>query len=119
MLDVCPSRDDGTQDHESEGEKSHGCDRAAEPKNLAVCDQDDRQILEDGVDGNRQIFESFCTGIDHSDEEDGYREPWPTTSEPSTFLLLKRTFLCLICLEISICDYACGFACLYSDNAYY
>ena len=82
MLDVCPSRDDGTQDHKSEGEKSHGCDRAAEPKNLAVCDQDDRQILEDGVDGNRQIFESFCTGIDHSDEEDGYREPWPTTSEP-------------------------------------
>ena len=42
MLDVCPSRDDGTQNHESEGEKGHWCDRAAEPKNLAVCDQDGR-----------------------------------------------------------------------------
>jgi hypothetical protein len=85
MLDVRPSRDDGTQDHESEGEKSHGCDRAAEPKNLAVGDQDDRQILEDGVDGNGQISERFGTGIDHSDEEDGYREPWASNVRASAF----------------------------------
>lgn len=95
MLDVCPSRDDRTQDHESEGEKGHWCDRAAEPKNLAVCDQDNRQILEDGVDGNRQKFESFCTGIDHSDEEYGYWEP--CQQRQSLFLLRFSLFLLPSC----------------------
>jgi hypothetical protein len=70
MLNVCPSRDDGTQDHQSEREKSHWCDGATKPKDLAVCDQNNRQILEDGVDGDREVFESFGTGIDHSDQED-------------------------------------------------
>src|SRR2546421_10074083 len=89
MLDACPRRDDGTQADESKGEKSQWCDRAAEPKNLAVCDQDNRQILEDGVDGNRQIFESFCTGIDHSDEEYGYWEP---CQQRQSLCLLSSSF---------------------------
>lgn len=75
MLNVGPSRNDGAEDHQSEGEQGHGGDGAAEPEHLTVGDQDDGQVLEDGVDGNREVFERPGTGVDHADEEESNGEP--------------------------------------------
>ena len=76
VLDVCPGRNDGTEDHQSEREERHWCDCTAKPEHLSVCDQDDGQVLEDGVDGNRKVLERPGTGVDHADEKDGDGEPW-------------------------------------------
>ena len=75
VLNVSPSRNNRTQHHQSEREESHWCDCATEPKNLSVCDQDDGQVLENGVDGNRKVLERPGTGVDHADEQDGDGEP--------------------------------------------
>lgn len=75
MLNVCPSCDYGTEDHQTEGEEGHGGDRAAEPEYLAVCDQDDGQVLEDGVDRDREELERPSACVDHTNEEKSNGEP--------------------------------------------
>jgi hypothetical protein len=76
VLDICPGRNDGAEDHQAKREESHRCDGASEPKHLAVCDQDDGQVLEDGVDGDREELERPCARVDHADEQEGDGKPW-------------------------------------------
>ncbi len=67
VLDICPGGDDGAENHEAEGEEGHSRNGAAEPEDFAVGDQDDGQVLEDGVDGNGEELKGFGTGVDHAD----------------------------------------------------
>lgn len=76
MLNVCPGRNDGAKNHQSERKESHWRNRASEPKNLSVCDQDNGQVLENGVDGDREELEGPGARVDHADEEERDGEPW-------------------------------------------
>lgn len=75
VLDIGPGSNERGEDHKTKGEKGHATDAAAEPKDLAVCDQDDCQVLEDGVDRDGQELESLGTSVDHANEEEGDGEP--------------------------------------------
>ena len=85
VLDVGPRGDDGAEDHEAEGEERHGGHRAAEPEHLAIRDEDDGQVLEDGVDGDGQEFERPGAGVDHADEEERDGEPYFANCQFSPF----------------------------------
>ena len=76
MLDVGPCCDDRGEDHQAEGEERHAGHAAAEPKHLAVGDQDDGQVLEDGVDWDGKELNGFAAGVDHSDQKERDGEPW-------------------------------------------
>lgn len=76
VLNVGPGGDDGGEDHEAEGEEGGWGDRAAEPEDLAVGNDDDGQVLEDGVDWDGKELEGFGGGVDHADEEEGDWKPW-------------------------------------------
>lgn len=76
VLDICPSGDDGADYHQSEGEESHGRDGAAKPEDLAICNQNDGQVLEDGVYWNGEELEGFGAGVDHANEEERDGEPY-------------------------------------------
>lgn len=75
VLDVCPSCDHRTENHEAEGEKRNAGHGAAKPENLAVGNQNDGEIFEDGVDRDREELESFGAGVNHDDESEGYGKP--------------------------------------------
>jgi hypothetical protein len=75
VLDVCPCSDEGREDHETKGEEGGSGDTAAEPQNLTVGDQDDGQVLEDGVDGDGEVLQGLGRRVDHADEEEGDGEP--------------------------------------------
>lgn len=77
MGDVGPSRNDGAEDHKAEAQQGHAGDRSAEPEHLAVCDQNNCQVLEDGVDGDAEELEGLATGVDHANEQEGDGEPFP------------------------------------------
>lgn len=76
VLDIGPGGDDGGEDHEAEGEEGGWGDGAAEPEDLSVCDDDDGQVLEDGVDWDGKELECLGGGVDHADEEEGDWKPW-------------------------------------------
>jgi len=76
VLDVGPCCDDRGEDHQAEGEERHAGHAAAEPKHLAVGDQDDGQVLEDGVDRDGEKLDGFAAGVDHSDQQERDGEPW-------------------------------------------
>lgn len=67
MLDIRPGRNHGAENHQAEGEKCHSCNSATEPENLSVSNQDDSQILEDRVDRDGEILQSFCARIYRAD----------------------------------------------------
>ena len=75
--DVRPGCDDGAEDHEAEAQQGHARDGSAEPQHLAVCDQDDGQVLEDGVDGDAEELQGLAAGVDHADQQQGDGEPFP------------------------------------------
>ena len=75
MLDICPRRDDGTENHKTEGEEGQARDGAAKPKNFTVGDYDDGQVFKDGVNGYGEELESFGAGINHADQKEGDRKP--------------------------------------------
>lgn len=60
--------------HECEGHEGEGRHGASEPEDLAVGDQDDGQVLEDGVDGNREVLL----------QESGEVSPSPGTGIPES-----------------------------------
>jgi hypothetical protein len=74
--DVRPGCDDGAEDHEAEAQQGHARDGSAEPQHLAVCDQDDGQVLEDGVDGDAEELQGLAAGVDHADQQEGDGEPF-------------------------------------------
>jgi hypothetical protein len=75
VLDVCPCSDQRRENHEAKGEESGSGDAAAEPQNLTVGDEDDGQVLEDGVDGDGEVLQGLGRGVDHADEKEGDGEP--------------------------------------------
>lgn len=75
VLNVGPGGDDGAENHQTEGEQGHGGDRATEPEDLSICNQDDCKVLEDGVYGDREELESPGAGVDHANEEERNGEP--------------------------------------------
>jgi hypothetical protein len=99
--DISPRGNNRAHNHEAKGEKSHASDLAAKPKNLAVCNEDNGQVLEDGVDGNAQELDGPGTRVDHANEQQRYGEPFP----------------CLVCVEIPICDETGGFGGLDGSDA--
>jgi hypothetical protein len=74
-LNISPGSNDGAEHHQTEREKGQGSDAAAEPENFAVGDHDDGQVLEDGVDGNREVLQRLGASVDHANEEQRDREP--------------------------------------------
>jgi hypothetical protein len=74
--DVRPCSNNRAEDHQAEAQQGHACDGAAEPQHLAVCDQDDGQVLEDGVDGDAEELQGLAAGVDHADQQEGDGEPF-------------------------------------------
>ena len=82
VLNVCPCRNDGAEHHEAKGEKGHASDGTTEPQDFAVSDQDDGQIFEDSVDGDREELKSFGAGVYHDNESQGYGKPLEVVNYP-------------------------------------
>lgn len=76
VCDIGPRSNDRAENHQAEGEKSHGRDGTAEPEDLTVGNEDDSQVLEDGIDGNREELKSLCAGVDHANKEERDGEPY-------------------------------------------
>lgn len=76
MLNVGPRGNDGAENHQTEGEEGHVGDGATKPEDLTVGDQNDGQVLEDGIDGDGQELEGLGAGVDHADQQKGNREPY-------------------------------------------
>jgi len=74
-LDVRPRSNDGAEHHQTKREQGHGRDASTEPEDLSVGNDDDGQVLEDGVHGNREELERLGARVDHSDEEQRDGEP--------------------------------------------
>lgn len=68
MLDVGPGCNHGAEDHQAEGEQGHSAHRPSEPQDFPVCDKDDGQILEDGIDGNREELKRFRASVNRANE---------------------------------------------------
>ena len=81
MADIRPGRDDGREHHEAEGEERHARHGATKPEDFTVGDENNGQVLEDGVDGDGKVFEGPGRGIDHADEKEGDGEPLEPVSE--------------------------------------
>ena len=76
VLNVRPCRDHRTQYHQAEAQQLHTRHAASEPEDLAVCDEDDGQVLEDGVYRDGEELESFGRGVDHANEEQRDGKPF-------------------------------------------
>lgn len=66
---------DRGEDHQKEGTQGHGSDGATKPQDLTVSNQNDSQVLENGVNWNRQKFQSLGRGVDHGDKQESNRHP--------------------------------------------
>lgn len=127
MLDIRPCCDERTHHHETEGKKNHVSNGAAEPKDLAVCNQDNGQVLEDRVDGNRQKLEGLCSGVNHADQEERDGEPYSARKQSQWKRLLQYvipceniepTFSSLVGVEIPVRDDTHRFATLDRKDAH-
>ena len=76
-VDISPGGHDRRQHHKPKREQGEVGDGAAEPEHLAVSDQDNGQVLEDGVDGHREELDGLGAGVDHADQEERDGEPFP------------------------------------------
>jgi hypothetical protein len=76
VLDIGPSSNDGAEYHHAEGQQGHGRDRAAKPQDLTVGDDNDGQVLEDGVDWDGEILQGLGSGVDHANEQERDWEPF-------------------------------------------
>jgi hypothetical protein len=56
--DISPGGNDGGKNHQSEREEGHPTDGSSEPQDFTISNQDDGQVLEDGVDWNRQVLQT-------------------------------------------------------------
>ena len=74
-LDVGPGGNDGAEHHQAEGQQAERGDAAAEPEDLSIGDDDDCQVLEDGVDRDGEELEGLGARVDHADEEERDGEP--------------------------------------------
>lgn len=118
VLDVGPGGNQGGKHHQTEREEGHAGDAAAKPENLAICDENDGQVLEDGVDRDGQELEGLGRGVDHADQKERDGEPCGDLSVIEIGRFSKRhTFLGLICVEVSVGNDTCGLARLNCNDA--
>ena len=75
MLDVGPGSDDRAQHDQTKREKCQTRHGAAKPKHLAVCGDDDGQVLEDGIHGNGEKLYGLAAGVDHSNKKERDGKP--------------------------------------------
>lgn len=68
-LDIGPRSNDGAKHHQAEGEQGQGGDAATEPEHLSVRDNDDCQVLEDGVDRHGEELQGLGARVNHADEK--------------------------------------------------
>lgn len=76
MFDVGPGGDNRTKHHQAKREKRKTGHRATEPQHFSVGNEDDGQVLENGVDRDRQELERLRTGVNHTDQEQSDRKPY-------------------------------------------
>jgi hypothetical protein len=74
-LDVGPSGNDGAEHHQAEGQQGERSHAATEPEDLSIGNDDDCQVLEDGVDRDGEELEGLGARVDHADEEERDGEP--------------------------------------------
>ena len=67
--DVRPGSNDGRQDHQGKGEESEHGHASSEPNDLAICNEDNGKILEDGVDGNVEVLECLGSSPDRENKQ--------------------------------------------------
>lgn len=72
---VTVTSQDGGEDHQKERTQNHMGNLSTEPQNLTISDQDDSQVLEDGVDRDRQASQGSGAGVDHSHKHENNRHP--------------------------------------------
>lgn len=56
-LNISPSGDHGAQYHKEEGRQRYRSDLAAKDPDLSICNGNDGQVLEDGIDWHGQILQ--------------------------------------------------------------
>ena len=78
MFDIGPRGDDGAEHHQTKGEKGKTRHRTTEPQHLSVRNEDDSQVLEDGVNGDREELKRLGAGVNHTDQKQSNREPYVT-----------------------------------------
>lgn len=78
MFYIGPCGDDGAEHHQTKGEKGKTRHRTTEPQHLSVRNEDDSQVLEDGVNGDREELKRLGTGVDHTNQKQSNREPYIT-----------------------------------------
>lgn len=120
VLNICPSCNNRAEDHQAKREKGHARNRSTKPEHLAVGDQDDRQVLENGIDRDGEKLKRLCAGVNHHNEGQGYGKPcivvnFGDNSTPSGV----PTFPCLIGIEVSISDYPKTLTSLDSNHTHY
>lgn len=91
MLDVCPSCNNGAENHEAEREEGHSRDTAAsKPQHLSVGGDNNGHVLEDSVDRDRKVLEGLGSGIDQCNEEQRDREPFSAISIASILCAMEH-----------------------------
>jgi hypothetical protein len=88
VLNVCPCSNERRENHETKGKECSSGDAAAEPQYLTVGDQDDGQVLENGVDGDGEVLQGLGRGVDHADEEK--RDGEPCSGSESAMVLSQQ-----------------------------
>lgn len=54
--------------HECKAEEHHWGDFAPEPQYLTIGNQDNGQILEDGIERDAQVLQALASSVDHGDQ---------------------------------------------------
>lgn len=72
---VTITSNDRGKHHQNEGTQGHGGDLTTKPQHFTVSNQDDGQVLEDGVDRDGQVGDGLGGSIDHGHKEQSNWEP--------------------------------------------
>ena len=67
VCDISPCGNDAAEYHEAKREERHASDLTPKPEDFTVGNENNGQVLEDGVNGNGQKLDGPCTSVDHAD----------------------------------------------------
>lgn len=108
MLDISPSSNHRAENHESKRKEGRCSDASSKPQNLSVCNDDDCQVLENGVDWDRKELEGLGAGVDHTNQKEGDGEPCirAISNQGCSGEAALRTCLRLFCVKwCQVCDH--------------
>lgn len=74
-LDVSPSSNDGAENHHAKRKKDERRDAAAKPQDFTVRNDNNGQVLENGVDRYGKKLQCLGSGVNHSEKKEGDGEP--------------------------------------------